>query len=361
MNDHHAPPTTHPSAGRWPTRWSRRRALALGAAGLAAAALAAMGCKNDGRPGGSRGLDTVRLALDWTPNTNHTGFFVAQQQGWYREAGIAFDPLPYAKTSPEVLVGAGKAHFGISFEDSMVFARAAGEPIVSAMAVLQHTPAAIAVKRGRDDIKSPKDLDGKIYAGYGGPTEVPTLRAMIKHAGGKGVFDVVSLGTSAYEALYAGKADFAIPFITWEGIEAELRNEPLKYFRYTDHGFPDHYGCIMVANEQWIARHPDLAKRFVQATVRGFTYAAQHPDEAVAMLMAANPGAFTLPELPKRSARLLAREYYLDAQGKFGTQTLEKWVAYPRFLYAAGVLVDGRGKPLTKEPDWSTHFTSALV
>ena len=357
MTDAHHPPAAALPGARWP----RRRALALGAAGLAAAALAAMGCKNDGRPGGSRGLDTIRLALDWTPNTNHTGFFVAQQQGWYREAGIVFEPLPYASTSPNVLVGAGKAEFGISFMSSIIRARSAGEPVISVMTILQHIASAIAVKANRNDIKTPKDLDGKIYAGFGSPVEGLTMQTVIKNAGGKGVFDTVSLNTGAYEALYAGKADFAEPFVTWEGIEAELRNEPLKYFHFTDYGFPDHYDCLMIGNEPWIARHPDLAKRFVQATVRGFTFAAQRPAEASKMLMDANPGAFTMPELVTRSAKLLAEKYYLDAQGKFGTQTREMWTAYPRFLYQGGLLADGKGKPLTQEPDWSTHFTSALV
>ena len=342
-------------------RWQRRRVLSMGMYGMAAAALAAIGCKNDGRPGGSGGMDTIRLALDWTPNTNHTGFFVAEKQGWYRDAGIAFEGLPYASSSPEVLVGAGKAEFGISFADSIVFARAAGEPVVSVMSILQHIAAVIAVKADRNDIKSPKDLDGKVYAGFGGPAEGPALQTVIKNAGGRGVFDTVSLSTGAYEALYAGKADFAVPFLTWEGIEADLRKQPLKYFAYTDYGFPDHYDCLMIGNDQWIARHPDLAKRFVQATVRGFAYAAQHPDEAAKMLMDANPGAFTLPELPLRSAHLLAEMYYLDEQGKFGTQTLAKWSAYPRFLYQAGILADGSGKPLKQEPDWSTHFTNALL
>src|SRR5262245_9919483 len=61
-------------------RWPRRRVLTMGAFGMAAAALAAMGCKNDGKPAGAGGLAKVRLALDWTPNTNHTGFWVAEKQ-----------------------------------------------------------------------------------------------------------------------------------------------------------------------------------------------------------------------------------------------------------------------------------------
>ena len=77
---------------------------------------------------------TVRLALDWTPNTNHTGFFVAEHEGWYADAAITLRILPYSGTTPETLIGAHQAECGISFQDSMTFAVAglvaAGETLV---------------------------------------------------------------------------------------------------------------------------------------------------------------------------------------------------------------------------------------
>ena len=63
------------------------------------------------------------MALDWTPNTNHTGIYVAQQKGWYREQGIDLQILPYSDAdTPEKLVATGQADFGISFEESVVTA-----------------------------------------------------------------------------------------------------------------------------------------------------------------------------------------------------------------------------------------------
>ena len=74
------------------------------------------------------------------------------------------------------------------------------------------------------------------------------MQAIIRAAGGKGDFKTVVLGTSAYEALYAGQVDFTEPFLAWEGIEAQLRNEPLKTFAYADYGFPDAYSVIVIGN-----------------------------------------------------------------------------------------------------------------
>ena len=143
----------------------------------------------------------VRLALDWTPNTNHTGFFVARAKGWYAEAAIDLRVLPYGSATPEVLLAAHQADCGISFQDSMTFAVSAGADIVSVAAILQRTASAIGVLAD-GPIQRPRDLDGKTYAGFGYPNEAPTLRAVIQADGGTGDFTTAMLDAAAYEALY---------------------------------------------------------------------------------------------------------------------------------------------------------------
>src|SRR3954447_26721720 len=120
---------------------------------------------------------TVRLALDWTPNTDHTAFYVARHEGWYRDAGIDLQILPYATAAPETLLAAHQAECGISFQDSLTFAVAKRADIVSVAAILQKTASAIGVLAS-SSIARPKDLDGKTYAGFGYPNEVPTLKAV---------------------------------------------------------------------------------------------------------------------------------------------------------------------------------------
>jgi len=128
--------------------------------------------------------DSVSIALDWTPNTNHTGIYVAQKLGWYRAAGIDVKILPYASTAPETLVSHGKADFGFSYSAGVAFARGAGADVTSVFAVLQHTALEIGYRADRTDIKTPKDLDGKTYAGFGTPDEKPLLQTVIRNAGG---------------------------------------------------------------------------------------------------------------------------------------------------------------------------------
>ena len=257
----------------------------------------------------------VRLALDWTPNTNHLGFYVAEAKGWYADAGVDLEILPYGTTAPEAILAAHQAECGISFQDALTFAVAAGAPIVSTMAILQHTAQDIAVLAS-SSIQRPKQLDGKTYAGFGYPNEVPTLQAVIRHDGGKGDFDTVTLDTAAYEALYQHRADFVITFAAWEGIEAGQRGIELRTFKFTDYGFPDFYQVVLACDRDWLQREPAAAAAFVGATVRGFEFAAQDPDAAAQILVDAEPGrvrrepgpAARLGTLPRRAGPPRGRE-----------------------------------------------------
>jgi ABC-type nitrate/sulfonate/bicarbonate transport system substrate-binding protein len=302
---------------------------------------------------------TVRLALDWTPNTDHTGIYVARAKGWYRDQAINLKVLPYAQQTPETLIAAGQAECGISFQDSLTFAAAAGAPITSVMAILQKSASAIAVLDS-SGITRPRQLDGKTYAGFGYPNEAPTLKFVIQHDGGKGTFKTVTLDSAAYEALYNHRADFTIPFTAWEGVEAQERGIGLRYFRFTDYGFPDFYQVVLACDRRWLQRAPDVARRFVAATVQGFQFAADHPDEAAGLLVSENPGVFdSNPKLPLDSQRYLAQGGYLvDSSGHVGTQTLGQWQGYSGFLYDQKLLTDAAGKPLASPPDYGSLFTN---
>lgn len=331
-------------------------------------ALLAAGCSAGATPSPSPdrspspAAGTVRLALDWTPNTNHTGFFVAAHEGWYADAGVDLEVLPYAGTTPEALMTAGQAECGISFQDALTFAAAAGAPVVSVAAILQRTASALAVLAD-SDIERPRDLDGKVYAGFGYPNEEPTVRQIIQADGGTGEFTTVTLDSAAYEALYNHRADVTISFTAWEGVEADLRGIGLRYFVFSDYGFPEFYQVVLACDARWLEREPDLARRFVAATVRGFEVAVDDPEAAVEALVAENPGVFDAnPDLPLASQRYLDEGGYLvDADGRFGQQTLERWTGYSRFLYEQGLLTGPDGKPLAAPPDYAALFTDDFL
>ena len=198
----------------------------------------------------------------------------------------------------------------------MAFARGAGADVKSVFAVLQHTALEIGVRADRSDIKTPKDLDGKTYAGFGTPDEKPLLQTVIRNAGGKGVFRNVTLNTSAYDAVYRGKADFTLPLATWEGIQAKLVGKPLKTFKLARFGVPPEYSALIASSGEFLRAQPDVARRFLAATTRGYQYAADHPRAAARILIAANKQVLTQPQLVYESAELMAKSYYKDRGGR---------------------------------------------
>ncbi len=340
----------------------RHRLIALLLAGCAATLVAA-GCGGDDEPATAtapKPLTTVSLALDWTPNTNHSGIYVADRLGLYREAGIRLKIIPFATTLPETLVSRERADFGVSYQAGASYARAAGGDVISVLAPVQRNAFEIGVAADREDLQRPRDLDGKTYAGFGVPDEVPALRQVIRADGGTGEFKDVTLTTSAYEAVYNRRADFTIPAATWQVIEARLAGKPMRTFRFEDHGFPEQYSTLLISSAKYLQAEPELARRFLAATLEGYRRADEDPARAAELLLEANPTTLKNPELVNESAALMAKDGWLrDPGGEVsGAQAAERWNAYGRFLAENELLVGKDGKPLAAEPDWSTYFTN---
>ena len=301
----------------------------------------------------------VKVALDWTPNTNHIGIYVAQELGYYEDQGLTVKLLPYASTSPERLVSSGEAQFGFSYSNGIAFARAAGLDVVQVFASIGKQQYLLAYRADDPSITTPKDLDGKTYAGFGTPSEESEVATVIKGDGGKGDFKKVVLDTAAYEAVYSGRADFTISASTWEGVEAEVNGKPMKYFDPADYGYPDNYSSTIIASNAWLTANPDVAKRFLAATQQGYQYAADNPAEAAQLLLDANPETLKNPEVVKQSAELLAKDgYYTSAAGALGAIDGAKVATFYDFLYDNQLLTDADGKALTTKPDWSQAWTN---
>ncbi|MBS2963140.1 ABC transporter substrate-binding protein [Actinocrinis puniceicyclus] len=333
--------------------------LASAVAGAAACSSSAPAHSTAGASGGA--ATTVTLALDWTPNTNHTGIFVAQQLGYFKAAGIDLRIVPYGSTAPETLVATHKADFGISYQDGLTEAAATGQDITSVFAITQKTDVVVGV-RADSGITSPKQLDGKTYAGYGSPLEAPMLKYVIRQAGGTGTFKNVTLNTDAYQALYAGQADFALPEPTWEVIQARLVGKPLRTFELSDYGFPAIYSALIASSHQYLTAHAETARKFLAAVLRGYQYATDHPQQAANLLIQANQSALGgQKQLVDESANLEAAQYYKDAGGKVGVQSQARWQALTDFLYRNGILADASGKALAAPPQLSTLYTNAYL
>jgi len=306
--------------------------------------------------------EKLTVALDWTPNTNHVGLYVAQAQGWFTEAGLEVDILPYTDTSSGTLVASGVAEFGILSAVGFHSQRAMGADMQAVLAVVQHETGRLVFNGTRDDIQRPADLDGKIYAGFGSAWENALISSIIRNDGGEGTFDTVTLGTSAYEALANGSVDFTLEVSTWEGVNSVLLDRPQRAFRYADYGVPDQHTTFLGGNATWLATNPDTARAFVRAAQRGYAFAAENPDAAAEMLIAGTAGMLSNSDLVHASMAELVNGGFLQDPGEaVGVIDTEMFVNINSFLFDAGILRGADGNVLTERPDVSAWFTNAYL
>lgn len=307
-------------------------------------------------------VSKVSVALDWTPNTNHIGLFVARDKGFYRQAGIEAEILPYSDTSAGTLVANGVADFGIVGSIGLLTQRSAGADLVGAYAVVQTETGRVVFKGDRKDIARPRDLDGKTYGGFGSAWENALISSIIRNDGGKGEFETVTLGTSAYQALENGAVDFTLEVYTWEGVKAEIEGLNQRAFRYADFGVPDEHTTLIGSSRAFLDKNPKAAKAFLQATRLGYRYAVEHPDEATDLLISANSDALTDRKLIRASLQaLIDGGYLMSTAGKIGDIDPSKFEAIGAYAYKSGILKGPGGTKLDKAPDFETYFTNDFL
>lgn len=330
---------------------------------LAAGALALSACSASDSSGSASVEDQVTFALDWVPNTNHIGVYVAEELGYFDEAGLDLEILPYGSTAATQLVSAGEADFGIGGQSSVQMARTAGLDLISVYRVTQ-TDTGRLVTRGDDDaVTRPADLDGLVFGGFGAPLYSALAASTIRGDGGKGTFKEVALDTGAYEALAQGRIDFTLSVATWEDLQAKLDTRSYRSFRYQDYGVPEQQSTGIVSSDAYLEKHPKQAAAFVQAVARGYAYAAKNPQRAADLLIKANPDTLgTAKDLVHRSAELMATDGYLvSSDREIGAADPEAWTEFGQFLVDGGFLTDSSGKVVTKTPDWSTYYTDEYL
>lgn len=293
---------------------------------------------------GSGEGEKVTVMLDWVPNTNHTGLYVALDKGWYEDAGLDVDFVqPGEGSTPVQVVAAGKADFAVSYQEEMTYARAEGLPVVSVAAIIQHNTSGFAAPASKG-ITRPRDFEGKRYGAWGSPMEEAMLTALMACDGADvDQVEFVNVGWADYFVVTERDVDFAWIFYGWTGIEAGLRGEPLDIvmLRDWDQCVPDYYTPVLITSESEIAAKRDLVERFVAATARGYEHAIASPTEAAEILI--NYAPESDPELIRASQAWLSQEYQADAP-RWGEQALSTWQRYADWMYEQGLLeatIDG--------------------
>lgn len=316
----------------------------------------------DARAGDAREAQTpgdiestaVTVVLDWTPNTNHAGLYLAQANGWYADAGLDVTILQPGEQGGLPALASGDADFAVSVQEAVTPARIQGAPVVSIAAIIASNTSSL-VALADEGIRRPRDLEGHTYGGFGGDLETELVRSLVECDGGDpDAVEFVEVGNVDYRAgLQRDFYDFVWIFEGWDGIRLEQAGVDTTSLLFSDYVaepgsagrtsdvrsesgcIPDWYTPLLATTEQMIAGQPEVVHAFLEATARGYETAITDPTAAADALLAAAPELDE--QLVRASAEFLADEYAADGR-PWGVQEPQVWEDFTAFLREAGII-----------------------
>ena len=277
-------------------------------------------------------MTTIRLALDWTPNTIHTGILIAKAKGFYADKKIdikLINPLDdnYSTTPAKKLIN-GDVDLAICPSESVI-AYAGGlskdgskpnDSLVAIFALLDSDASSILCS---SVITRPQDLDGKRYGSYNAKYEDDIIRTMIRNDGGRGdIVITIPDKLSLYDCVLSEQVDATWIFSPVEGVRARQAGFSGREFKVTDYGVPYGYSPLLVKAKS--SSLPDsILRGFNEATLQGYQYAHENHDECVDILTSLCSEDKTFMDESLRDVK----QYWGD-----GKMSLDKWTAFVDFL-----------------------------
>nr|WP_317450113.1 ABC transporter substrate-binding protein [uncultured Sellimonas sp.] len=314
----------------------KKKIVAVLIAGCMALSLAACGSGESSQ--GENEKEKITFVLDWTPNTNHTGLYVAQEKGYFEDEGLEVEIVQPPEDGADALVASGKAQFGISFQDTMA-PGVVGEdalPTTAVAAVVQHNTSGIISRKG-EGMDTPKGLEGKKYATWDAPIEKAMMENVVEADGGdfSKVELIPSTVTDEVSALESKSVDAIWIFYAWAGVATEVAGLETDYFAFKDiNPAFDYYTPVIIGNNEFLEKEPETAKKFLSAVKKGYEDAIEDPDGAAEILCEAAPELDQ--ELVKASQEYLKDQYIADAD-RWGYIDPDRWNLFYNWLNENGL------------------------
>ena len=311
----------------------KKKIISVVLASVATLALFAGCSKNNVSDSSNEDLQKVTLILDWTPNTNHTGFYVAKEKGYYKELGLDVEIIQPSEGSSLQLLAAGKGDFAVSYQEDLTYARTSDSPlpVMAIGTIIQHNTSGFASPKEKG-IETVKDFEGKVYGGWGSPSEQAILKAVMEKNGADfSKLTTVDVGTEDFFIATKNNLDFEWTFEAWTNIEAKLRGFDINYIPVRDlDPALDYYTPIIATTEDTVNNKKDLAKKFMEATTKGYEYTIENPEESAKILVS------QVPEITEELAiesQIYLKDKYKEDTEVFGEMKESVWDNYTKFLY----------------------------
>ena len=275
----------------------------------------------------------IRIVLDWTPNTNHTGLFVAKDLGYFKDEGIDVEIVQPPEGSTTALIGAGGAEFGISFQDTLAksFSSDAPVPVTAVAAIIDHNTSGI-ISLKEKGINTPKKLEGKRYATWDDEIEKAILKKMVTDDNGNfnNVKMIPNTVTDVVTALRTN-IDAVWVYYAWDGVATKLAGLKTNFLKFVDYGPElDFYSPVIIANNNYLKKNPNEAKKVLKAVKKGYEYSIQNPEKA-AKILVKNSHEIN-PKLALASQKWLVSQYKGNAK-KWGEIDKNRWDLFYSWLY----------------------------
>lgn len=297
--------------------------------------------------------DQINFILDWVPNTNHTGLYVALEKGYFEEAGLDVIIQRPPEGSTTEMVGLNQAQFGISFQDSLANRLAGGLPVTAVATIIEHNTSGI-LSVEESGITTPVEMEGHSYGTWNDPIELGMLEYLI--TGEDGDYSQVELIPNQADNSVVGLAnsmfESAWVYYAWDGIMAEEQDIATNFFYFKDYAPElDFYSPIIIANNEYLKTHSEEATQVIQAIKKGYQYAIENPEEATDILLTYAPELQDQRDFILTSQKWINEQYATDPE-QWGHIDEERWNAFYTWLYDSGLIeVD-----LTQETYFSNDY-----
>jgi len=274
-------------------------------------------------------LDSLRLALDWSPNVLHAPIIWAEMEGYFEEEGLAveyFSPEIDDYTKKPIKRSLDReVDLCIGPSEHLFFYTKAENHAVAVASLLQDDQSCFVAK---PLIKSPKGLSGKTYLGYKTPLEEEVLKGMITNDGGNPTFEMKTPGRlDVWEAFLNGQGDVAWVFSHWEAAMAKYEGNGLRKFYPGDYGVPYGYSSVIMALEDLGSNKEDKVKAFLRSLEQSTRDLLARDDSTVARKLCEymdHPN-FDNPAFIEEAWLDIKPALTGDQQGDWGQMSVRKW------------------------------------
>lgn len=238
----------------------------------------------------------ITFAMDWMINGTHAPYYVALDKGFYKEAGLKVEIVRgYGSGDTVKKVAAKRATFGVCDFGALVTSVTREKTPVKALAAVYGKAMLGILYLKESGIKTPKDLEGRVLGRSASGAGVIMLPAFIKanNIDRSKIKEVVVDATSFLPMLLSKQVDAVVEQKIHEGRFQKAAEEggqkvTVMCMLYSDFGL-ETYGNVIFTHNEIIDKDPALIKKFLQASLKGLTYAFANPEESVAILSKTNP------------------------------------------------------------------------